>query len=61
MGEDFRKNCNEGINERYFLEVDPQYPENLHKLHDDLPFLPKKKKWNMKKVKNLVANLYDKT
>ena len=53
MGEDFRKNCNEGINERYFLEVDPQYPENLHKLHDDLPFLPKKKNETWKKSKIL--------
>ena len=24
----------------YFLEVDVQYPEKLHKLHNDLPFLP---------------------
>ena len=24
----------------YFLEVDVQYPENLHNLHNDLPLLP---------------------
>ena len=23
----------------YFLEVDVQYPEKLHKLHSDFPFL----------------------
>ena len=23
-----------------FLEVDVKYPEQLHKLHNDLPFLP---------------------
>ena len=25
-----------------FLEVDVQYPEKLHKLHNDLPFLPER-------------------
>ena len=39
FNEDFIKNCNEESNERYFLEVDVQYIEKLHKLHNDLPFL----------------------
>ena len=26
----------------YFLEADVQYPENLHDLHNNLPFLPKR-------------------
>ena len=28
------------IKEGYILEVDVEYPKNLHKLHSDLPFLP---------------------
>ena len=39
FNEDFMKNYNEEIDERYFLEVDVQYPENLHNLHKNLPFL----------------------
>ena len=31
-------------NERYFLEVDVQYPENLNNLHNDLPFLSERMK-----------------
>ena len=41
------------------LEVDVQYPEKLHDLHDDLPFLPERIK--IEKVGKLVANLHDKT
>ena len=39
FNEDFIKNCNEESNERYFLEVDVQYIEKLHELHNDLQFL----------------------
>ena len=42
----------------YFLEVDIQYPENLHNLHNDLHFLPERMK--IEKVEKLVANLHDK-
>ena len=56
--EDFIKSFNGKINEGYFLETDYQYPENLHELHNDLPFLLKIKK--VEKVKKLVANLRDK-
>ena len=35
------KNYNEESDKGYFLEVDVQYPENVHNLHNDLPFLPK--------------------
>ena len=28
-------------NEGWFLEVDVQYPENLHEPRNDLPILPK--------------------
>ena len=43
----------------YFLEVDVQYLEKLHKLYNDLSFLPKKMK--IKNVEKLVANISIKT
>ena len=58
FNEVFIKSCNEKSNEGYFLEVDIQYPENLHELQNDLPFLVEIKK--VDKVKTLVANLQDK-
>ena len=36
-----------------------QYLEKLHNLHNDLPFLPKRMR--IEKLKNIVANLHDKT
>ena len=45
--------------EVYFLEVDIQYPKNLHSLHNDFPCLPERMK--IEKVEKLVANLHDKT
>ena len=45
--------------EGYFLEVDFQYLEKLHELHNDLPFLLERTK--IEKVEKLVANLHDKT
>ena len=39
--EDFIKNHNEESDKVYFLEVDVQYPQNLHELHIDLPFYQK--------------------
>ena len=33
------KSYSEECDEGYFLEVDVQYPERLHELHSDLPFL----------------------
>ena len=36
--EDFIKNYDEDSNKGYFLEVDVEYPKNLHNLHSDLPF-----------------------
>ena len=44
FNEDFIKSCNEESDDGYFLEVDVQYPEKLHELHNDFPFLPKIKK-----------------
>ena len=53
------KDYDEESQEGYFLVVDVQYPEKLHDLHYDLPFLLGKMK--IEKVEKLVANLYDKT
>ena len=47
------KNTSQG-DEGCFLEIDAQYPEKLHELHNDLPFLPKR--MNIEKVEKLVAN-----
>ena len=59
FNEVFIKNHNEETDEGYFLEVDLQYLEKLHELHNDLPFLPERMK--IEKVKKLVANLHNKT
>ena len=57
--EDFIKNYNEKSDEEYFLDVDVQYPEKLHELHNDLPFLPERMK--IEKVEKLFSNLCDKS
>ena len=59
FNEDFIKNYNEESHEGYFLEVDVQYLEKLHELHNHLPFLPERMK--IEKIEKLVANLHDKT
>ena len=59
FNEDFLKIYNEESDEGYFRELDFQYPEKLHELHNDLPFLPEKIK--IKKVENFVTKLHDKT
>ena len=60
FSEDVMKNHDEEIDEGYFLEVHVQYPEKLHELHSDLPFLPELMKVEI--VEKLVANLQtDKT
>ena len=56
--EDFIKNYNEESDKEYFLEVDIQYLEKLHELHNDLRFLPES--MEIEKVKKLVLNLHDK-
>ena len=59
FNEDFIKNYNEERNEGCFLEFYAQYLEKLHKLHDDLLFLPER--MVLVKIEKLVANLYDKS
>ena len=56
--EEFMKNHDENSDKGYILEVDVEYPKNLHDLHSDLPFLPERMK--IYKCKKLVCNLYDK-
>ena len=55
FSEDFIKNHNEETDEGYFLEVDVQYPEKLHQLHNDLPFLPERMK--LKKIIKLIYKI----
>ena len=55
FNEDFIKSYNEDSDEEHFLEVDLQYPENLHSLPNDLPFFPGKMK--IKKKNKKLANL----
>ena len=59
FNEDFIKSYNaESVyDEGYFLKVDIKYPENLHHLHNDLPFLPERMK--IEKVEKLLGNLHD--
>ena len=58
IDEDFIKNYNKDSNKGYILEVDVEYPKNLHDLHNDLSFLPERMK--IDKCNKLVRNLYDK-
>ena len=53
----FIKNYDEDSDKGYILEVDVEYPENLHDLHSDLPFSPERMK--IDKCKKLVCNLYN--
>ena len=56
--EEFIENYDEEIDIGYYLVVDVEYPRNLHKLHNDLPFLPERMKIN--NCTTLVCNLNDK-
>ena len=56
--EDFIKNYDEDSNKGYILEVDVEYPKDLHNLHSDLPFLSRRMK--IEKCNKLVCSFYDK-
>ena len=58
FNEDFIKQYNEDCNRGYFLEVDINYPKELFNLHEDLPFLPERKK--VEKVQKLICSKEDK-
>ena len=46
------------VGKGYLLEVDVSYLQNLHDLHNDLPFMCEKRKIN--RIRKLVPNLYNK-
>ena len=56
--DEFIINYNEDSNKGHILEIDIEYPKDLHDLHKDLSFLPERLKIN--KCNKLVCNLYDK-
>ena len=56
FNEDFRKSYDEESDEGYFLEVDVQYLETSHELHNHLAFLSERMK--IENVEKLVANLH---
>ena len=58
IDEDLIKSYDENSDKGYILEVNVEYPKNLHDLHSDLLFLPEQIK--IDKCKKLVCNLYDK-
>ena len=58
FNKDFIKSYNGNCDDGYFLEVDVQYPKNLHDLHNEVPLLLEIMK--IEKVEKLVANLHDK-
>ena len=58
IDKDFIKNYDEDTDMGYILEVDVEYPKNVHDLHSDLRFLPERMK--IDKCNELVCNLYDK-
>ena len=59
MNQGFFKNYNEESDEGYSLEVDVQYLEKLHELHNYLSLLPRRMK--NENFQKLVTNLHDKT
>ena len=58
LNKDFIKNYYEDNDKGYILEVDIEYPKNLHDLHSDLPFLSERMKIN--KCNKPVCDFYDK-
>ena len=58
FNEEFIKNYDEDSDEGYILEVDVKHSKNVHGLHVDLPFLPKRMK--IGECKKLACNFYDK-
>ena len=58
FNKDFIKNYNDESEEWYFLEVDVQYPKNLHNPHNYLHFLQERTK--IEKVEKFVTNFHDK-
>ena len=55
FNEFFTESYNKENDEGYFLEIDVKYPEKLHDLHQDVPFLPERTK--LQKAEKFVGNL----
>ena len=47
-----KKSLNEDSTKGFFLEIDPQYPEKVHEPHNDLLFLPERRKLRKSKKFN---------
>ena len=58
FGEHFTESSDEGSNKGYILEIDVEYPKDLHNLHNNLPFLSERMK--IKKCNKLECSLCDK-
>ena len=58
IDEEFIKEYNEISDKGYVIEADVDYPQELHDLHSDTPFLPERMVIN--KTKKLVCNLHNK-
>ena len=58
FNEDFINDYAEDSDKGNIINLDVEYPKNVHDLHSDLPFLPERMKIN--KCNKLVCNLYDK-
>ena len=58
IDEDFIKTYDKDSDKGYILDIDVEYPKNLHDLDSDLPFLPKRMK--IDKCNKLVCSRYDK-
>ena len=56
--EDFTKTYEVDSNKEYILEVDVEYPKDLHNLHSDLSFLSKR--METENCYKLVCNIYNK-
>ena len=58
IDEDFIRNYDKDSDKGYILELDVEYPKNLHGLYNDLRFLPERMK--IDKCSKFACNLYDK-
>ena len=59
--DEFDKNSiNEKSDTGYFLEVDLEYPNNLHKLHNDYPLAPEKLAVSSDMLSSYCKNIVDK-
>ena len=58
IDEDFIKKYDKDSDQGYILDVDVEYPKNLHDLYSDLPFLPER--MQIDKCEKFVCFWYDK-